>query len=268
MFTRRVFCFGMFALQVFGEPVQDEIQAKNRALSFSRALLDLPQDKFLRATRREDWEDEVFGVQVKIVGQIRKAVMLFEISDTGYEIISDREVLYHSTTHGKNNWIVGIDVSTEESYGLFGFDKANENFNELVGKARIRIHSSEEARAWGYAFVQLVLGPSRGRPLGRRRDLQRFIEDAFDSGHTSKWRAGSADEWLGRLKGIQVEPTVESIAEDFELSLTFLTSPSDGPNAQRLTLRIKPNGQILILASAQMYPPRAAIRDTANRIGK
>lgn len=263
MLALRIFCLVVLALRAWGEPVQDETLAKNRALSFVRTKLDLPPNAFLRATRREDWEDEVFGVQTKLVGQIRKAAMLFEVQDTGYEIISDSEVLYHSTTDSKNRWIVGISVKTGDVYGLLGFDRANEAFNELVGPARIRIGSSEEARAWGYAFVQMVFGPTQGRPLGRRRDLQRFLEDAFDSGTASKWRPASLDGWLNRLKTVPIEPTVRSVSEDFELALTFMISAADGPEAIRIALRIKPNGQIQTLLPIKVYPAMALKPDSA-----
>jgi hypothetical protein len=106
-----------------------EVAARQSACGYVRSRLSLGGDHFLRATRREDLEDDLFAAQVKVRGQIHKAAFFFEVTDTGYEIRSSEEAIFHSSVDGVGRWYVAVDALSGSLYGLDGFDEPQKDFN-------------------------------------------------------------------------------------------------------------------------------------------
>ena len=70
----------------------------------------------------------MFSFQLKIKGKIAKFAYFYEVTESGYEIVSPDEVLVHSSTDGTRKWFVAVSRQSGTTYGLFGFEKAAEGF--------------------------------------------------------------------------------------------------------------------------------------------
>jgi hypothetical protein len=168
--------------------------------------MNYPKDRFLRATRREDFEDDLFAAQVKIRGQIHKAAMFFEVTETGYEVRSPDEALFHSGADGVGRWYVAVDPSSGSGFGLNGFVDPMNDFNRLAAFAQIQLTSEDAVKAWASFYLTVSVGNSYGTFLAQPVDLRRQVEDIAESYAATRKHDFVPTRWLEDLKRKGVKP--------------------------------------------------------------
>ena len=55
---------------------------------------------------------------MKVKGEIAKAAYFFEVTETGYLVLSPDEAVYVSATDGKRSWVVAVPKKVGSAYGL------------------------------------------------------------------------------------------------------------------------------------------------------
>jgi hypothetical protein len=236
-----------------------EATARERVCEYVRSQLSYPKEHFLRATRREDFEDDLFAAQVKIRGQIHKAALFFEITETGYEIRSSSEALLHSSADGFGRWNVAIDPLSGKVFGLGGFADSVIDFNKMVADAKIQLTSEDSARAWVSFYLAVSVGNNYGTYLLRPIDLPRLVEDIAEAYAASpkrpvvplRWLQDLAKSGVKPLFGVQVQPggdafhvQVDSIAMTVERT----------PVLQQLRFEVSSQGSISDQIVVQLFP--------------
>ena len=112
-----------------------------------RDSMNFESSHHLRVTRREDWEDILFGLQLSIKGQIAKAAYFFEVTETGYFILSPDEAVYVSSMVSvlpdmlKTAMPAGakLGLSTPASPAIGAPDQLNGTARAAAGKSRAKV---------------------------------------------------------------------------------------------------------------------------------
>jgi hypothetical protein len=236
-----------------------EVTARQRVFEYVRSHLSLGSDHFLRGSRREDLEDDLFATQGKVRGQIHKAAFLFEVTETGYEIRSPEEAIFHSSVDGTGRWYVAVDALSGGLYGLGGFDQAEQDFNRLASDAKIFLASEETVRNWATFYLTVVVGKSLGVFITRQADLERQVEDIAEAYNSSRKQPFAPRRWLQDLEksGIRPHVGVRVCPENggFQVQVdTVATSGDRMPVLQRLRFDVSSRGIITGRSLAKLFP--------------
>jgi hypothetical protein len=176
----------------------NELRAKTAATDLVRKKIGLEASHPLRATRREDWEDELFRLQVKVRGQIAKAAYFFEITESGYFVLSPDEAVYVNSVDGERIWTVAVSMKDEPAYGLYGFPDGDTEFRKLVTSARLDVRSEVDAETAALLFFTTVKDPRGKTIVFHPKQLSRKAEDFFASKLPErKARSRSLAWWRG-----------------------------------------------------------------------
>lgn len=237
-----------------------EENTKQRVCEFVRANARLEPDHFLRATRHEDIEDQLFVAQIKINGQIRKAAQFYEITETGYEVASPAKAVLHSSTDGQRSWQVAIDPISGSVFGLGGFGTGGQgSFNDLVLMARVRIDTEDMAVNWAIFYVQTALQEKAGSLVTSDVNLKRRVEDMVEAYRLSRKRPLTAKQWIDDLAkskatlvyGIKAtrEPGGFLVLGD-----SLAASGTHEPQLVRLSFRVAEDGRISDTSMKPLFP--------------
>jgi hypothetical protein len=236
-----------------------EAAAKERVCEYVRTRLSFPKEHFLRATRREDFEDDLFASQVKIRGQIHKAALFFEITETGYEVRSSDEALFHSSVDGVSKWSLAIDPLSGDIYGSSGFSDPVSDFNKLVTDVGIQFTSEDSAKAWVSFYLAVGAGTNYGAYLSGPVDLRRQVEDIAEAYATSRKQPVVPTRWLHALGksgvkplfGVQVRPD----GDRFHVQVDSLAITAERtPVLQRLRFDVSSRGTISDQVVVPLFP--------------
>lgn len=210
----------------------NEPRAKAVATDLVRKKMGFEASHQLRATRREEWEDELFRLQVKVKGQIAKAVYFFEITESGYFVLSPDEAVYVSSADGERIWTVAIPRKDESAYGLYGFSDGEAEFRRLVSNARLDVRSEADAETAALLFFNTVKDPRAQTFVFHARQLRHKVEDYFTSklpeakaeSQASAWWRGFAAAKSTCQLGVKSTRTNDG----YSASVTFLRSEDGG----------------------------------------
>jgi hypothetical protein len=259
--SAKIILLGLFVTSLCGSAAQlTEGSAKERVCQFVRDKSGLGRNHFLRATRREDLEDQLFAAQVKIRGKIKKAAMFFEITENGYEVISPSEAVLHNSTGGQRSWQVAVDPTSGDLFGLGGFDNAGvDSFNALALSANARIDSEEMAKGWATFYISTVLQEQRGLLLTSETDLKRRVEDIVEAYKLSRRRPISVKVWLDDLTKSKVRPFWGINVTTFDVSFRIqadMIVPTLGrdPAMVRLSFQIAQDGRVSDQSTKTLFP--------------
>ena len=236
------------------------IADRKLACDYVRATAMLNAGHFLRAVRREDFEDEIFAAQVKIRGRVHKAVLMYEITETGYEVRSPDEAVLHSSVDGAGHWYVAIDPSSQRIYGLDGFPDAPKEFNRLATDAGIQLRSEEAAKAWISFYLRVAANISAGVYLLKPSDLPGQVEYIAEAYRSSRSKTLSATRWLRDLEksGVRAVFGIQIRHEDsgeFHAQVDAVTvSTTWMPTLQRLEFSLTPQGVMNPQPTAALFP--------------
>jgi hypothetical protein len=237
-----------------------EEDSKQRVSEFVRVKAGLRSDHFLRATRNEDLEDQLFSAQIKIYGQIRKGAHFYKITETGYEVVSPTEAVLHGTTYGHRSWLVAIDPASGNLFGLGGFGtEGQKSFNNLVVAARVRIDTKEASLNWAAFYVQAVLHEKADTLVTGETDLRRRVEDVVEAHQLSRKRPISAKRWLASLERSKTAPVYGISAmkegDGFRVVADFLAATvAHNPQLVRLGLNVAGDGRVSHTSTSSIFP--------------
>jgi hypothetical protein len=237
----------------------DECAAKPRVAEFVRLKMNFDSKHFLREAHREDLDDALFLPQRKILGKVRKTAWFFEVTETGFEILSPDEAVLHRSTDGARRWLVVLNPISGKLFGLYGFEDAATSFNQLVVDAGVQIKSEEAATGWATLYLQTVIGGDLGSVLSNATDLKRGIEDLVDAYRLSRPHSPSAASWLNQVQRAGATPVlgiqVVRDGDSFNISTDTLgASANHEPVLRRVTFKIAADGQASRQAAVQRFP--------------
>ena len=236
------------------------IAGRKLACDYVRANAGLDAGQFLRAARREDFEDEIFAAQVKIQGHIHKAALIYEITETGYEVRSPDEAVLHSSVDGVGHWYVALDPSSEKLYGLGGFNDSPKEFNRLATDAGIQVRSNEAAKAWVSFYLRVTANRLPDAYLLKPSDLPRHVEDIAEAYQSSRSKTLVPTQWLLELKKNGITPVFGiQVRRDggtaFQAQVDTVTNTDTRmPTLQRLVFRLSPQGVMNPQSSVTLFP--------------
>jgi len=225
----------------FGSEQTSECTAKAAARDLVRRTMAWDSSHQLRATRREDWEDDLFGLQVKVKGNIAKAAYFFEVTETGYFVLSPDEAVYVDTMDGRRYWVVAVSKKVGEAHGLYGFPRAAAEFRTLASDSHLAVQSEADAKATALLFCETVKDPRGLMLVFHSRQLKRRVEDFFLSKlPESKAERRSRTWWRGlttRKRAPKLGVAVTTSGEDYTVTVPLIRS-HDGETLQLLVLAL------------------------------
>lgn len=236
-----------------------ELQAKLLAEEITKTKLGFDNSKLLRAHRREDLEDNLFGFQVKTAGKIAKAVYFFEMSETGYFVLSPEEAIYVISNDGELKWLVAISTTTGQPYTLYGFKDAESEFNKLVQDANLSITNRSDAESFAYFYFTLIRDLYGNYRVYDLRSLKYKVESSFLAHHSNikakrlykTWMSGFLHNKLNTNLGV----TAIKIFDDYFVSMKYLNKPiSKIPQLMLVNLKINHKGICIIKQNETIYP--------------
>ena len=235
----------------------DESRAKITAVDFVRKKMGFDSSYQLRATRREDWEDDLFRLQVKIKGKIAKAAYFFTVTESGYFVLSPDEAVIVSTTDGERLWSVAVQLNDEAAYGLSGFPDAELEFRRLVGGARLVVRSEVDAETVALLFFTTVKDPREQTVIFRPRQLKHKVEDYFTSklpepkadSQSSMWWRGFVAAKLSDQLGVKSTRT----SSGFGVSITHIQSDGNRLGLGVLNLKVNSAGSCESAGTTSLY---------------
>jgi hypothetical protein len=255
-----VLCALPFLTAGFAKAEMNELQAKAAATDLVRKKMGFEVSHQLRATRREDWEDDLFRLQVKIKGQIAKAAYFFEITENGYFVLSPDEAVYVNSADGERVWAVAVAMKEGLAYGLYGFPDGDTEFHRLVSSARLDVRSEADAETAALLFFMTVKDPRAQTVVFQAKQLSRKVEDFFTSKLSeAKAQSRSLAWWRGfaAVKATDQLGVKSSRTNDrYTASLTYVRS-EDGEHLQlaKMELRVSNAGVCEIAGTKVIYRP-------------
>lgn len=236
----------------------NEVQAKVMAADAVKSALKFNESKLLRVHRREDLEDDLFGLQIKIIGKIAKAAFFYEVSENGYFVVSSENAVSVNSVDGSLKWLVAISTKTGQPYHLYGFENAFLEFNRLAKDAGLQIASEADAVQYAFLFNKLVNDLDESKLVLSLRQMKHKAEDYY----FAKYSEPVANKlfkarWSGFLSHKhQIKPGASSkkAKDGYNVTFTFLTS-KDGKSLQlqACDLTIFPTGAESLVAIRAIY---------------
>ncbi|MBY0507024.1 MAG: hypothetical protein K2X03_24115 [Bryobacteraceae bacterium] len=227
-------------------------------LKYVRNQRGLSGDRFLRAIRHEDVEEQVFDVQPKRPGSIAKTIRIFEVTDDGWEVISKNEALLHRSTAPLRLY-VAEDVATGTFFGLGGFELGRTDFNRLAASIGVEISSPDVASAWVNFYLEVGLAQDYGFVITSARDLRRRVEDLAEAYSVSREGQLLPDAWLRNLRAHGVQPLpgirIERGSSGFRATADMLAASGDRkrmPILSRVKFGISQAGAITELSAIEL----------------
>ncbi len=250
-------CLLLSCLSIIRADAADpEIAARETAQRLTRDLMRLESKHYLRVVRREDLEDDLFAVQIKVKGHIRKAAYFFEITETGFEIVSPDEVLFHSSVDGERRWVVAVETESGRAYPLLGFPDAVREFNALATRANVRIASEMDARRFSTLYFAAALGSTLGQSFRSAADLRCQVAASLGDNES-----GAAQWMRGVPRGVTYGLDVRKQDSAYVIATTTIQLPAEGtPNLQQVLFTIQPNGIVTPPSTSMVYAPAGSRR--------
>jgi hypothetical protein len=194
--------------------------------------MSLKESHLLRPTRREDWEDHLFALQVKVFAQIAKAAYIFEVTETGHFVLSPEEAVYVVSSDGYFRSVVAVSRQTGETFELYGLPDPTSGFQKLAKYSRLAVSTPSEAKNAALLFYELTQNPGLGRVVFSKRNLRRAVEDSYLARMPETKAERSASRWWRRFEKARVEvpfgmKTTRDSKSGFEVSVLTTTYVRD-----------------------------------------
>lgn len=235
----------------------DELRAKVEATELVRKTIGADASHQFRATRREDWEDTLFHLQIKIKGRIAKAAYFFEVTESGYFVLSPKESVHVSTVDGERFWVVAVATSAGSVYGLHGFSNGEAEFRRLMAEARLSVRSEADAEADALLCFATIKDPRQQTLVFRSRDLRRKVEDYFASrlqeqkadNQVNGWWRGFLEAKLGGRLGVRSH----RVGDGYEVAISHTRADNNRIGLAVSNLRVSRTGACDVIGTSQMY---------------
>jgi hypothetical protein len=246
-------CLSSFCRAQIVEP-----QAKALAETEVRRYLNLTDSTPLRLHRREDLEDDLFGFQIKIRGKIARAAYFYEVTDSGFYVVTPEEAGAIISDHGDRKWLIAVSAKTGQTYGLYGFKDAMTFFNRLAKDALLRVDRDTEARLYSYFFFTVVEDLAEKRVVFNERHLRHEVEDYYFEWYPEgkantlykKWWRGFSNQKQDYKFGADAQKN----SDGFSSTLTTITGKDKSLQFQLWHLLISPTGVLRNNSVQDIYP--------------
>ena len=237
-----------------------ELRAKAAATDLVRKKMSFNSSHQLRATRREDWEDDLFRLQVKIKGQIAKAAYFFEITESGSFVLSPDEAVYVNSADGERMWTVAVAVKEELAYGLYGFPNGDAEFRSLASSARLDVRSEADAETAALLFFTTVKDPRGQTVVFHTKQLRHKVDDYFTSKLPEAKAEARSAAWWRSFAGAKIRDQLgvksARISDGFAASVTYIRSDDSGHlQLARMELRVSSAGACDVADTKVVYRP-------------
>ncbi len=236
-----------------GEP-----QAKALAETEVRRYLNYPDSTPLRLKRREDLEDDLFGFQIKIRGKIARAAYFYEVTESGFYVVTPDQAISITSSDGYRKWLIAISTKTGQPYNLYGFKDAMTSFNRLAKDALLSVDGDTEARLYSYFFFTAVEDLAEKRLVFNERHLRHEVEDYYFEWYPEgkantlykKWWRGFSNQKQGYEFGADAKKN----SDGFSSTLTTITGKDKNLHFQLWHLLISPIGILRNTGIQDIYP--------------
>ena len=241
--------------------VSDE-QAKSIAVTAIRKKINFSESKPFRIHRREDLEDDLFGLQVKIKGQIAKAVFFYEVTENGYFVLSPNEAIYATSNDGSLSWVAAISTKTGELYGLSGFENSELAFNRLAKDAKLSISTEGQAYLYALLYNRVVNDLSDSNLVLDERQARHKAENYFYMSYSAKNASSLFQSWLAGFakakRKAKLGITVTQGLGEYLATITYFTYLSSNkkkiPQLNSYTISISSDGLSKLNTRSVIYP--------------
>jgi len=235
----------------------DEVRAKVAALEVVRRYLGVDSTHQLRAMRMEDWEDDLFRLQIKVKGRIAKAAFFFEVTETGYFVLSPDEAVHIISNDGQRAWVVAVQARDGTAYGLNGFANAETEFGMLIRGAGLDVRVEADAEAAALLFYMMVRDPRGQSLVFSSRELKRKAEEFFGArlpdakadSQTSDWWRGFVKAKLGSQIGLKSIKT----STGFDVFITSIRTEDKSLELVKIGLRVNREGLCEPIGTTRIY---------------
>ena len=260
LFLVPMFCFDVTA---GAQNRSTDEQARKLATTVVAMATNIPGSQ-LNTKRREDLEADLFGFQTKIVGHIQKAAHFYSVVEGGYQF-TPNEVTYSPPA---NQWLVAVSATGDRTYGLEGFAKGEESFNELVTDASGKIRIVAEAEIFTRFYLTAVYGNADSVVYEELR-LRHKAEEHFVGYSDSQepiarmekrfrtwWTAFKAEGPARLAPDTKIEP-----GEQYRVTVNVLEMTVGRPPVLwRWSIEVHGNGATKLLAKQPIFPARGKSR--------
>lgn len=165
----------MFCFAQISEPEARHLVESNECV---KSISFKSNSSLLRISRNEDFENQVFRLQKRVVGDIHKGAYIYEVYNTGFFVLSPNEVVSIDST-GERKLLIAISSVTSKVYPLFGCPNAEQNFSELIKDVKVLINSTFEAESFALLHYTFVDDPERQRLIINFRQFKHEVENRF-----------------------------------------------------------------------------------------
>lgn len=227
----------------------------------------------VEAIRREDLEWRIFGAQVKIKGRIAVPVYLYELSLSGYEILSPEDFVFFTVLDANPRWFVAVLRADGDLFKLAGFDEADAEFNRMASRIEFKVPREVSPVSWALDFLELTRGEEERRTYVTPLHLRQAIERHFYGQYSPDSLSSKLYERWWRKYGKQVEKLrfeyeVEKREDRFLVRFVMaqLTgrplppsewhSPLEAPRVEEWTIEVFPEGRCNVAAKKTLVGGR------------
>ena len=236
-----------------------ELAAKEIAANYVRELTSQDASDPLRVSRREDWEDDLFSIQLRIVGRIAKAAYFFEVTTDGTYVLSPDKAILRVSSHGTMRYVVAVSTSTGEAFALYGLPHPEIGFQLLAVRSDLRIESDYDASNFARLFFATVHDPTDSQVVYGERNLRRHVEDVYYSRRGDKGQRIAKRWWRGFKRVSMPVDWWASAAprgdqSGFDVSITYLIGTIDRTLQLRaICIAVKPDGELEVAGDEVIF---------------
>lgn len=234
-----------------------ETQAKNLAES-NLCLSETGKPEYLRYTRDEDFEDEIFSLQVKDYKNPAKAAYVFRVKNTGTFITPSNEVLVIQST-GDDSKVVAVSKNTGKVFALDGCNDKERNFQDLITQAKIQINSVSEAESFGHLYYKLVHDCDLRRIIYNSRQFKHEVENYFFGKFNKSQAEVELKKWAKAFKKLDKDArlglTAQKVKNSYSVSITFISGfINEVPKLEKITILVNESGIYQTLDPVILFP--------------
>ncbi|MEZ5307057.1 MAG: hypothetical protein R2684_07925 [Pyrinomonadaceae bacterium] len=204
--------------------------------------------EYIRSTRNEKFEDELFDLQKKDYSHLEKAAYFFTVADNAI-FISDANQVIRLVSGGYRPRLIAVGKKNRRTYELFGCINKKDSFQALIRDSRVELLSIEDASSFGYLYFQLVEDLDLVRIMYSPRMFRREVEDWFYEEYSEKEAFRNFKKWDQKVRRLAVEMPygvkADLIGEKYVISATYLYGLiNECPELRKQKLVVNKEGEI------------------------
>jgi len=218
----------MFCFAQISEPEARHLVESNECV---KNISFKSNSNLLRISRNEDFENQVFRLQKRVLGDIHKGVYIYEVYNTGFFVLSPNEVVSIDSTR-ERKLLIAVSSVTSKVYPLYGCPNAEQNFSELIKNVNVLINSTFEAESFVLLHYTLVDDPERQRWIINFRQFKHEVENHFFDYFPPKEANIRYTAWINKNRryenAFQFGTFAKKQSNGYLASVTYFTGEAKG----------------------------------------